>query len=293
MLVILGKRADQVSALFHFYPLIFLLGATLIVSGCSSHFLDDREGTANQLAASRGWIAKNISTRTFTLRAYKPVGNEGKPSKTLTVYIEGDGFAWRTRYTPSMDPTPDNPISLKMALADVSGNAAYLARPCQFTIDLDRDKCGYSLWTSARYSELVIRSMDEGVSALKVLAHAQRIKLVGYSGGGVVAALLAARRNDVAQLITVASNLDIDYWTRLHGVSPLSLSLNPAKMTALKNVPQIHYVGERDVIVPRSVAESFLRLIGRDINGTLRTITGVDHECCWPEIWPGLQRKLD
>jgi len=296
-LVILGKRADFISALFSFayYPVLFF--ALLLVTGCSSRFLDDREGTANQLVASQGWVAQNIPTQTFTLRSYTPSKTSSHPDGTLTVYIEGDGFAWKTRYTPSTDPTPDDPISLKLALADLfskgqAESVAYLARPCQFTIEIDRQRCRYTHWTTARYSKQIIASMDQGVSALKAAVKAQSIRLVGYSGGGVVAALLAARRTDVTQLVTIAANLDTDYWTRLHGVSPLYDSLNPAQFQDLKNVPQMHYVGVEDTIVPNSVVKSFLRSIGRDPKRSLLSVVGADHECCWSEVWPTLQQQL-
>lgn len=214
-----------------------------------------------------------------------------RTTDTLTIYIEGDGFAWKTRFVPTMDPTPDDPVALKLALGDRHGSVAYLARPCQYTIDIDRSLCRPIYWTLARYSEQVVRSMDEGVSTLKAQYNARRVRLVGYSGGGVIAALLAARRNDVAQLITIASNLDIDYWTRLHGVTPLRDSLNPAKLKSLADVPQIHFVGADDKIVPRAVVESYLRSIGLDGGDSLHSIAKVDHQCCWPEIWPDLYQK--
>ncbi|HEY9081015.1 alpha/beta hydrolase [Magnetovibrio sp.] len=210
----------------------------------------------------------------------------------MTVYIEGDGFAWKTRYQPSMDPTPDDAMSLKLALSDVTGNAAYLARPCQFTMEMDRRRCHTAYWTTARYSKPVIDSMDEAVSALKRASNAQSIRLVGYSGGGVVAALLAARRPDVVQLVTLAANLDTAYWTRLHGVTPLYDSLNPATLPSLKTVPQMHFVGADDQIVPQSVLVSYLHAIGRDPKTSLRSLSGVDHTCCWSDMWPKLQQQL-
>ena len=43
--------------------------------------------------------------------------------------------------------------------------------------------------------------------------------MVGFSDGGGAAALLAAMRQDVIFLGTVAGNLDIDAWANLQGVS--------------------------------------------------------------------------
>jgi hypothetical protein len=49
----------------------------------------------------------------------------------LTVYIEGDGFAWLSRSQASYDPSPLNPVGLELALRHPLGESAYLARTCQ------------------------------------------------------------------------------------------------------------------------------------------------------------------
>ncbi len=51
----------------------------------------------------------------------------------MVVYIEGDGRAYVNRRTPSNDPTPGNPMALRLALADPSLRVLYLGRPCQYT----------------------------------------------------------------------------------------------------------------------------------------------------------------
>jgi hypothetical protein len=66
----------------------------------------------------------------------------------------------------------------------------------------------------------VISASNQAVDALKQRYGAQEIVLVGYSGGGAVAALVAARRTDVVRLVTVAGNLDHLAWTHLHSVPP-------------------------------------------------------------------------
>ena len=63
------------------------------------------------------------------------------------------------------------------------------------------------------------------VDALKRDAGAAKVILVGYSGGGAIAVLLAARRLDVAGVITVSADLDLAYWTQRDGLAPLSGSL--------------------------------------------------------------------
>jgi len=39
--------------------------------------------------------------------------------------------AWLAVPRPSQDPTPVDPLALRLALVQPTGNAAYLARPCQ------------------------------------------------------------------------------------------------------------------------------------------------------------------
>jgi pimeloyl-ACP methyl ester carboxylesterase len=71
-----------------------------------------------------------------------------------------------------------------------------------------------------------------------------RLILIGFSGGGALAALLAERRNDVAGLVTVAANLDLDQWVRAKNLTPLRESLDPAvDAVRLAKLPQVHFVG--------------------------------------------------
>ena len=48
------------------------------------------------------------------------------------------------------------------------------------------------------------------------------VVLIGYSGGGTLAWLMASRIPETTRVVTIAANLDIDEWTRIHGDSPLS-----------------------------------------------------------------------
>ncbi|WP_414683398.1 lipase family protein, partial [Methylophaga sp. UBA5088] len=145
------------------------------------------------------------------------------PSKRLTIYIEGDGLAWLNRRKISSDPTPVDPLVLKLAVHDKQ--AVYLARPCQY---VKSDRCDKKLWTSARFSTEVVESMNQAVTELKNQFQASSLRLIGYSGGGAIATLLAAERNDVDQLVTVTGNLDTTAWTEMQHISALTDSLNPA-----------------------------------------------------------------
>lgn len=249
-----------------------------------------RRDTADALAARHGWQRVVLPAGNFELAAYLP--DAPKTGEVLTVYIEGDGFAWLSPSQASSDPTPIDPVGLKLALAQRAGNAAYLGRPCQF-VDAERTGCSARYWTGQRFAPAVIAAEDRALDALKSRFQARRLTLVGYSGGGAVAALLAARRNDVARLVTVAGNLDPAAWARHHHVLPLTGSLNPAdSIDALKEVQQWHFVGGRDAVVPPALVESFADRFPADRRPVVRIEPEFDHACCWVENWPRLMQEI-
>ena len=144
----------------------------------------------------------------------------GEPGP-LFVYIEGDGLAYLDTRTPSTDPTPVDPLALRLAAADPGPAVLYLGRPCQFAPGRGDPRCSVRAWTTARFGANVVASIDDAISRERARAPERPLVLVGYSGGGVIAALVAARRKDVSLLITVAAPLDVADWTRRMGVSPL------------------------------------------------------------------------
>jgi dienelactone hydrolase len=246
----------------------------------------ERRALADRLAAERGWRAETLPAGSFDLVAYVP--REWAPSGALTVYIEGDGHAFASPSRPSSDPTPRDPLALRLALAQPQGNAAYLARPCQYVGAVER-RCAQRYWTEQRFAPEVIEASDRALDALKARAGASRLTLVGYSGGGAVAALLAARRSDVGRLITVAGNLDPQAWTAHHRVSPLAGSLSPLdSLEALARVPQLHFAGGRDDVVPPALVEGYAQRFAPAQRPRVELEPGFDHRCCWVERWPEL-----
>ncbi len=244
----------------------------------------ERIAGAEQQAYGHGWQQVTLHTSGFPLRAYGP--EPGEQFHTLTVYLEGDGLAWITRTRPSNDPTPVRPIGLQLALADPQPQAVYLARPCQYITSSD---CRPQYWLGKRFSPEVIDDTGEALDALKTRYRANTLLLVGYSGGGAVAALLAAERDDVDALITVAGNLDHDFWTRYHRISPLKGSLNPAdRAHMLSGLSQWHFTGARDDIVLPEVVNAYIERFHSSAPITHIVKPAYDHQCCWVESWPGL-----
>lgn len=246
----------------------------------------ERQFHADTLAMQKNWQSLRLTAGRFDLLAYTQ--RDIVADETLTIYIEGDGFAWVTGTMPSTDPTPREPLALKLALAHPGGNAAYLARPCQY-VDAEQTGCAQRYWTEMRFAEEIIASESLAVDTLKQLFGARQLILVGYSGGGAVAALLAARRDDVTRLVTVAGNLDHHAWTAHHHVEPLSGSLNAADVAdRLAHLPQTHYVGAKDRVIPSTLAQLWPRAIIGPQAANLHVIPDADHACCWVKQWPEL-----
>ncbi|SEQ43530.1 Pimeloyl-ACP methyl ester carboxylesterase [Amphritea atlantica] len=263
---------------------VFSIALVVLAACVSVPSVSQRTDISDQLAVNQGWQSEVIETPLFDLMSYQSKQKQAAP--LLTVYIEGDGFAWRTASIPSTDPTPINPIGLKLALIHPDGNAIYLARPCQYVGGSTARNCDNAYWTGKRFSEEVIAATNQVITELKAQFSAEQLQLVGYSGGGAVAALIAARRDDVIRLITIAGNLDHQAWTDAKQLSPLRGSLNPADAwLALTNIEQIHLIGGKDLIVSPSIVQSYKQHFKDDSQIKIITFPDYDHHCCWTERW--------
>lgn len=260
--------------------LVLCTGACTVLPSAQERHLH-----AAALAQARQWQAIELAAPPFTLTGFTPLGIV--PGPVLTVYLEGDGFAWAGAL-PSTDPTPRDPLALRLALAHPAGNAAYLARPCQY-VGAKRTGCLQRYWTNARAAPEVVAAMDTALDALKQRFGARRLELVGYSGGGALAVLLAARRRDVVRIVTVAGNLDHRAWTAHHRVRPLDASLNAADVADLvKAIPQVHWIGASDRIIPPRLARDWPGSLAGADGANIRIVPGFSHSCCWAEDWPRL-----
>jgi len=242
-----------------------------------------RENAA--LAAPDGYESRIVRTQVFDLLSYTPKAEMIMPE--MTIFIEGDGFSWETKTRPSDDPTPITQTVLSLMTTSGRRDRLYLARPCQFVGATSRG-CSPALWKGARYSEQVIAALDEALSALRNEYNTQAFTLIGYSGGGTAAALLAARRDDVSALITLAAPLDILAFTEHHDVAPMAQSLNPLGVASkLSDIPQIHIFGESDEIVPAFLIKKYLNAL-EHANCAQTIIVTADHWTGWTEHRPQL-----
>jgi len=273
------------------YALLFRMRSVfilllLILAACSSG-----ESIKNTFNAAKlnGFAVKVIAVSPFILTSHERVSSS---NSIANLYIEGDGRAWLSKRTPSLDPTPKNPMALKLAQLDDTENVIYLARPCQYSKAVDGLACDQKYWTSHRFAPKVIEAMSMALDDMKKRHQTTGFNLIGFSGGGNVAALLAARRNDVVSLRTVAGNLDHELQSNIHDVSQIPYSLN-AKNVAMniKHIPQLHFIGGQDEIVPQQVYESYKRSSGDLDCIKSYVVDAASHAKGWESVWKSLLNK--
>ena len=204
--------------------------------------------------AGRQWVAPDdfvyvpIDTGKYEIATWQKISNP--KDSHIHIYIEGDGNAFDVYGHPTDDPTPRGTLVRDLAVRDNFANVVYMARPCQFIMN---QSCSESDWTNARFAKRII---DAQSVALGKIAGDKKITLIGYSGGAMVSGLIINQNPKLKfeQWITVAGVLDHKKWTEYFGDEPLDESLN---LKYLPNVPQKHFIGGRDKVVPVSLAQSW------------------------------------
>ncbi len=257
-----------------------------ILVGCSATGPDRDQVEASARAA--GLRPVWVPAGDLDLLAWMtPTATSAPATGSLRVFIEGDGAAWPRPNRPPRDPTPRHPVALGLAVASAWRPVAYLARPCQYG---QAAVCGVADWTNERFAPPALDRLSAALDHLKHKTGAATLWLVGYSGGAHLAARLAARRNDVAALVTVAGVLDPAQWTRHHGVSPLP-ALPAAEARRLAALPGVHLVGDEDDTVPPDLARQMLARHGLD-QGELWVLAGQGHGCCWATRWADVEARV-
>ena len=247
----------------------FFLALVLTVSlaGCSLMGLEPPATTAPVAAPLAGFMARQINAGPFTLTAHEKIR---APGQVAAIYIGGDG--------------PDAGIAPALAAKDKSANVIFLTRPCQ-----NGTPCAAEFRGEKRFGPEVIGAVSDALDALKKQHSFYGFNLVGFAAGATVAALVAAERQDVLSLRTVAGNLDTATYGRLHHLPSLEGSLNPKDVSAkLLPLGQKHFVGGKDKIVSPEIGNSYIEASGRPDCLGLTVIDTAGHTEGWVEIWPEL-----
>lgn len=254
----------------------------LVFAAAAGCMTVSRQKVADRIGASAGFKKEIVTTDYFALTVYTKMTRKNAP---VNIYIEGDGFAFISRSKISPNPTPKDPVALRLAAADPSENIVYIARPCQYTDHSLNKFCREEYWSAKRFSTEVINSIDQAISYIVDRGQFQEVHLIGFSGGAAVTVLVAAQRNDVSSIRTVSGNLDHVAVSRYHNVSLLGGSVNPIDVAPqIKNIPQRHFIGENDKIVPSFISERFLDAMGAS-KDVVTIVKGCSHQEGWVKQW--------
>ena len=248
--------------------MIRILIILLLLSGCAA------------IKAPADFVYKEIPTRDFTLASWQKITN---PFGTYKIYIEGDGYAFNAHGRATQDPTPKGILMRELAFEDDSPNVVYLARPCQY---VKSPICSKRHWTTARFAPEVINAE---YAAVKQIAGDNPVVLIGFSGGAQVAGLITAAKPglNVKKIITIAGNLDHLAWTQYHNLPPLNESMNlESYRKQFAQIPQIHYVGSNDEVMPPVLVRDFVSK-----NTRVFEVRGATHNSGWEEIYPEIRNE--
>lgn len=203
-------------------------------------------------------------------------------ARRVHVYLEGDGTPWLDRHRIAADPGPRQPLVPQLMARDPTPSIL-IGRPCYHGLAHSAG-CSPWLWTHGRYGEPVVVSLARAIERVLPAADDRELVLIGHSGGGTLAVLLAPRLTGVTAVITLAANLDVRAWSEHHGYSPLSGSLDPAEALPLaRDIRQLHLIGALDREVPPA---SRARYLARNPSAQVIILPGIDHRRGWIERWP-------
>jgi len=234
--------------------------------------------SCSALAVPADYAYQEVKTRDFTIATWQKITD---PQAVYKFYIEGDGYAFNAHGKASVDPTPRGTLVRELAFGDPGPNVIYLARPCQY---VKSNICSKRHWTTARFAPEIMNAEYE---AVKKIAGDSPVILVGFSGGAQIAGLIAAAKPglNVQKIITIAGNLDHLAWTQYHHLPPLSGSMNlESYRKQFAEIPQIHYVGTKDKVIPPHLTRTFIGDESKIIE-----INAAGHNFGWEEIYPAVR----
>jgi pimeloyl-ACP methyl ester carboxylesterase len=282
-----GIPAWPIMRFFRLLSISILMSA--LVSGCAGP--EARYEAMRAQAKSAGFMPVRFGASPPLIGMLRAADH----SPILWVVIEGDGHAWLNMRQPSADPTPIDAVGWRLAHTLSASTVLYLARPCQYLQRPELSACSTADWTTARFAEKWVARTNAAIEEAKQATGSGSVVIAGYSGGGLMAALVAARRDDVAGLITVAAPLDHAAWTNYHHVAPLDGSLDAiAIRPRLFRLPQLHIAGADDTVVPPFLVKKFLQPFPAGAPVQMIVLPGVDHRmratidlaCLRNSSWP-------
>lgn len=206
----------------------------------------------------------------------------------IHVYLEGDGRPWIGKRQIAADPGPFDPLTPRLMARDPTPSIL-VGRPCYHGLARSPG-CTPWWWTHGRYSEQVVASLAQAIVRALPPNPRRELVLIGHSGGGTLAVLLAPHLSGVKAVITLAANLDVAAWAEYHGYSPLIGSLDPARSAPLPpHIRQVHLIAEQDLEVPPETIAGYL---ARNPKAHTQVVLGTTHRRGWVERWPEILAAL-
>ena len=260
---------------------------SVIFVGCSINRFQNLE----RIAHTHDFRSLNVRTRQFDLPV---LVNEKLFNKTIFpdtafIFLEGDGQPYKSESIINTNPTTRNPLSLKL-MAKTDFFALYVNRPCYGLRELSLN-CSEDYWTSARYSQEILDSLNQGLDILKDTYKLNRFILVGHSGGGTLAFLLAAKRTDILSLVTIAPNLDHRAWSEFYGYPVLEDSLNPINFMPISVQYKITVlIGEKDRSVSKNLVYDALK---NQKDAEIFRFAEHSHQKGWEDNWLAILKALE
>lgn len=298
--------------------LITLLLMPLLLTGCGMD-TELKTQTANHIARPAFMVDRKINVNGFEIQAWERMHQR---FTNATLYIGDDGYinyieperfdSFITEVSsdvnlnqetpdqynpkkPNFDqrlrgPTPHNPVALHLASRDQSTNLVHLGRPCQYIKMADKKGCDIRYSWERRHAPEVIEAYHQALNEISARYDIHNFHLVGYGGGANTAAVLAAQRDDVISLRTVAGDLNPDFTAHVRDVQPLDtdsvLAIDYAQ--DLTMVPQHHFIGAADDIITPGAYHSYRQAVGLSDCIHYSMVADADHFRGWVEKWPEL-----
>ncbi|HJD55122.1 MAG TPA: alpha/beta hydrolase [Rickettsia endosymbiont of Pyrocoelia pectoralis] len=260
---------------------VFLI--SVILSGCSTtKDFATRVKESQNIATQNNFQVRLVKGGEFVLTTYQRIADRNLP---FVFYIEGDGHL-ADGAVNSDNPTPANPMLIKLAAIDKRPNVVYIARPCQYTPLKMNPKCINDYWLDKRMNGEVVSSINDVINTIN---NGQKFSLVGFSGGGGLAILIANQNPNVKDIITIAGNLDTENFDKHHNYRGyLVKSLNPINYAKqVNNIPQLHLSGQNDKRVPPFIAESYVKASSSTCVKH-QIIPDNSHARGWDKVWSGI-----
>jgi pimeloyl-ACP methyl ester carboxylesterase len=128
------------------------------------------------------------------------------------------------------------------------------------------------------------------VQVLKQHVTNRKIVLVGHSGGGTLAMLMAEKLPNVEAVVTIAANLQVNKWAEYHHYSKLQGSLDPNLRKPLPAyIQQLHLYSPFDKVIRPEWIKAFSEKQG---NSVLVELPVDGHSLAWLPFYSEFRKTL-